>query len=368
MYITRLELIHFRNYARQVLAPDRGLTVLYGANAQGKTNILEALHLCCLGRSHRTSHDREMIEWGQHTARVKLDIRHGDGLHEIEVVLSGEARRKKLVKVGGSPVSRIGELMGQMGGVFFAPEDLLIVKEGPAQRRQFLDRVLSQLRPSYFYALQRYTRALRQRTGLLKEIARRKALADTLDSWDEQLVAAGTVIVRHRAAYIAKLHQAAAREQAHITGGAETLSLGYRTQVHAGEHAQGVAEDFRRQLLAAREADLRRQITSVGPHRDELEILLDGRPARMFASQGQQRTIVLSMKLAELGVAGELRGEMPVLLLDDVMSELDPTRRQQLIARIQNVQTLLTCTDLSDLGGAPYGAAYRVEAGRLAPG
>lgn len=365
MYIQRLDLQNFRNYARQSLCPDRGLTILTGANAQGKTNILEALHLCCLGRSHRTAHDKEMIRWGCERAKVAVAVKQQDGTHEIEVILSEEARKKKTVKIGGSQVSRIGELMGQMGGVFFVPEDLLIVKEGPVQRRQFLDRVLSQLRPSYFYALQRYARALKQRTGLLREIAKRGALLSTLDSWDEQLAAAGAEVVKYRAGYVEKLHQAARTQHASIAGEAETLSLCYKTQLSDGKNAAERRAQFMALLQKTRENDLRRQMTSVGPHRDELEILLNDRSARMYASQGQQRSIVLSMKLAELQVAGEVRGEMPILLLDDVMSELDPLRRQRLIQRIDGVQTILTCTHLSDLGGASYGMAYRVENGKL---
>lgn len=366
MHIRRIQLKNFRNYEQATLLPDARLTVLTGQNAQGKTNVLEALHLCCLGRSHRTTHDKELIRWGAPQASVQLEIAQQDGTHEIAVLLSAQESVRKQVRVGGTQVARIGELMGHFHGILFSPEDLAIVKDGPAERRKFVDMELSQLRPAYFYALQRYLRALNQRNNLLREMLKKPALTATLIAWDEQLAEAGAQIVAHRRAYIAALAKAATANYAELSGGSEVLEACYQTQLAETGDMPALTEHFLRRLQAAQAEDRRRATTSVGPHRDDLRLTLNGREARVYGSQGQQRTVVLALKLAELDVVKQERGEAPVLLLDDVMSELDPFRRQQLVTRITGVQTIVTCTDLSDLGGAEPGAAYRVAAGELA--
>lgn len=362
MKATKIRLQNFRNYARAELLPDARMTVLTGQNAQGKTNVLEALHLCCLGRSHRTPHDRDLIRWGEGTAFVGVEVSHLDGTHDVSVTLSREDRRREIVRVGGTQVARIGELMGHVNGVLFAPEDLSIVKDGPSERRRFIDMELSQLRPAYFYALQRYVRALNQRNNLLREIQRRPSAQGTLDAWDEQLSLAGAEVIRHRREYVEKLKKAAGECHRAIAGGVEALEVTYMTQV---KEESDLVQAMMARLKAARPEDVRRATTTVGPHRDDLKLSISGKEVRVFGSQGQQRTVVLSLKLAELSVIEQERGETPILMLDDVMSELDPRRRQQLIERIDRVQTIVTCTDLSDLAGAPKGAVYRVEAGSL---
>ena len=361
MRVKRLRLRAFRNYETLDIAPDPQLTVLCGPNAQGKTNVLEALHLCCLGRSHRTSHDRELIRWGDEASAVQVFTEQSDGTHEVSVQIFRDARRKKIVRVGGTKVARIGELMGHLNGVLFSPEDLSIVKDGPGERRRFIDMELSQLRPAYFYALQQYVRALNQRNNLLREIAKDARLLSTLDAWDEQLARAGDVIIAHRRNYIARLSEEAQRNHAAISGG-ETLTIRYQSQF---EEATNVAEAFYERLQASRSEDLRRMTTTVGAHRDDLRVDIGGKEARIFASQGQQRTIVLALKLAEIAAIEKERGETPVLMLDDVMSELDPRRREMLVERLCGVQTLVTCTDLSDLAGARAGAIYEVRAGTI---
>ena len=221
---------------------------------------------------------------------------------------------------------------------------------------------LSQLRPAYFYALQRAQRALIQRNALLKEIAKNPAYLPTLDAWDEQLCTAGVEIARNRHQAIQVLSQAAARTHATLTGGRETLELRYISQ---GAEAENPEETLRARLRAARGEDLRRMTTTVGVHRDDIGIAINGKDARTFASQGQQRSAVLALKLAQLDLFWQERGEAPILMLDDVMSELDPGRRRQLLERLDRVQTFVTCTDLSDLGGARHSAVYHVENGRL---
>ena len=266
------------------------------------------------------------------------------------------------MRIGLRQAERIGELLGHVCGVLFSPEDLQIVKEGPAERRRFMDMQLSQLRPAYFYALQRAVRTLNQRNALLKEIARNPSLLPTLDMWDEQLARVGAVICENRREAVDKLAQLARSAHLSLTGGREELNLRYVSQV---ADAQNVYEALLGRLARARSEDLRRMTTTVGVHRDDIAITIDGREARTFASQGQQRSAVLSLKLAQLEWAGQESGEAPILMLDDVMSELDPNRRRQLIERIDRVQTFVTCTDLSDLAGAKQGVVYRVEKGEL---
>lgn len=364
MHVKSLELKNFRNYERALIEPAGGVTVFVGPNAQGKTNILEALHLCCLGRSHRTARDEELIRWGEEAARVHVLTHQQDGTHEVSVLLSKSQKKKKSVRIGQRPAERIGELFGHVCGVLFSPEDLMIVKSGPAERRRFMDMQLSQLRPAYFYALQRAVRTLNQRNALLKDIAKNPSLLPTLELWDEQLAECGAQIAYSRREAIEKLNRFAAEAHASLTGGREVLRLRYISQTN---DAQEVKTKLLERMHAARQEDLRRMTTTVGVHRDDIGITIDGKEARMFASQGQQRSAVLSLKLAQLELSWKERGEAPILMLDDVMSELDPNRRRQLIERIDRVQTFVTCTDVSDLAGAQQGAVYHVENGVLKP-
>ena len=362
MRVKTIRLQNFRNYERAWVTPDEGVTVFTGPNAQGKTNIVEALHLCCLGRSHRTARDDELIRWGCEEALVRTETAQRDGTHEVTILLSKRQKKKKNVRIGSRQAERIGELLGHVCGVLFSPEDLQIVKSGPAERRRFIDMELSQLRPAYFYALQRAVRALNQRNALLKEIARDGSLLKTLDMWDEQLAACGGEIVRCRRDAVLSLGNSAREAHASLTGGRETLGVRYVSQA---AEAENPGETLLRLLHAARSEDLRRMTTTVGVHRDDLHITIDGKEARTYGSQGQQRSAVLSLKLAELELAERVRGEAPILMLDDVMSELDPGRRRQLLERIDRVQTFVTCTDVSDLAGARQGAVYHVENGTL---
>lgn len=361
MHVKSLEVKGFRNYAQVSLAPCGGVNVFVGPNAQGKTNLLEALHLCCTGRSHRTARDEELIRWGEPCARVTAATQQRDGTHEVTLLLAREGKRRKTVRIGARQAERIGELFGHVCGVLFSPEDLQIIKGGPAERRRFIDMQLSQLRPAYFYALQRAARTLSQRNALLREIAAKPSLAPTLPLWDEQLADCGAMICENRREAIEKLSAYAAQAHADLTGGRETLALRYVSQADGESPRDRLLE----RLHAARAEDMRRMSTSVGVHRDDVIVTIDGREARTFGSQGQQRSAVLSLKLAQLQLAWQERGEAPILMLDDVMSELDPGRRRQLLERIDRVQTFVTCTDVSDLAGARQGAVYHVENGCL---
>ena len=358
MRITSLEVINFRNYESARLAPCDGVTVLFGDNAQGKTALLEAVVLSCTGRSHRTPFDRELIRWGESQGRVAVTTLRRDGSHDVEMLLNQRCR--KTVKVNGSSLGRTGELMGHVSGVLFAPEDLRLVKDGPGERRRFVDMALSQIRPTYYYELQRYAHALAQRNRLLKDIALNPGLDATLDDWDAQLALHGAMISRARGEYLTRVAEAARLIHADITGGREALSAAYEPSVPSPDR-----EALLEALQTAREIDKRRGTTTVGPHRDDVALTLNGTDARAYGSQGQQRTAALSLKLAELEIMSREIGETPVLLLDDVMSELDPQRRRQLLTRLRGVQTIVTCTDLSDLAEADIGAAWRVREGHI---
>ena len=358
MRITSLRLRNFRGYKQVLLSPPEGVTVLVGKNGAGKTNLLEAVHLCCLGKSHRTSNDKEMILRDQETAAVQLSVERKDGRHEVGVRLFENARRRKIVYVNGKTASRIGELMGHATCVIFSPEDLALVKDGPQVRRRFLDMLLSQEQRSYFYALQTYTSALKQRNALLKQGDLRQ-----LPAWDEQLASAAAPVVRLRREASVQLNQRAQTHYRYIGGKEEEVfTLSYQGPLADSDDP---ARDMLRGLNASREEDQRRQTTCFGPHRDELDLKLCGEALKSFGSQGQMRTAALSMKLAAFDLLEAIQGEPPLLLLDDVLSELDPDRRRRLIARIGRAQALLTCTDQADFIGARPACVLRVENGEI---
>lgn len=358
MRMTGIRLHDFRGYKQVLLSPPEGVTVLVGENGAGKTNLLEAVHLCCLGKSHRTSVDKEMIRSGQETAAVQLTVEKRDGRHEVGVRLFENARKKKVVYVNGKTASRVGELMGHATCVIFSPEDLSLVKEGPQSRRRFLDMLLSQQQRAYFYALQTYMSALKQRNSLLKQGDYRQ-----LPTWDEQLALAAAPVVRLRRSVSETLHTRARKHYFYIGGREEeAFSLRYSGALSESEN---ISEDMLKGLSASRAEDQRRMTTCFGPHRDDLELSLSGQAIKAFGSQGQMRTAALSMKLAAFDLLEESQGEPPLLLLDDVLSELDPDRRRRLISRIGRAQALLTCTDQSDFIGARPACVLRVENGAI---
>lgn len=355
MQILRAKLENFRGYESCDFVPCKGVNVLMGNNGQGKTNLLEALYLSCTGRSHRTRQDRELIRWNTQLASVKVQAEKRDGTHDVEILLPSAGKRR--IKISGQEASRSGELLGHITGVLFSPEDLRVVKDGPAERRRMIDMTLSQIRPAYYYALQRYNRALKQRNEALKTAAYSPAILDTLDMWDEQLAVAGSELMSHRRAYITELSSACEETYHEIAGADETLQVSYIPSAYAGDDPAAILS----MLSGARDNDIRRQTSTVGPHRDEIELTINGHDVRNFGSQGQQRTAALSLRLSEMSVMRTILGEWPILMLDDVMSELDPSRRRQLIGRLSGIQTIVTCTDPDDLSGAQVGAMWRVD-------
>lgn len=363
MRFTSLRLNQFRNYASLELSPHPGITVLYGPNGSGKTNLLEAMHLLSLGRSHRTSADREMIAAGANVALVHGQTSRLDGSHEVEVRLYPLEKPKKRVLLYGKPAQRIGDLMGHATAVMFSPEDIRIVRDGPVARRRFLDMQLSQIRPSYLRALKTYLGVLDRRNALLKQnkLFGVNDFSNQLAAWDEQLAAACVPIVNTRRWFLEELSHGAAAQYAAISENPdEPFELRY-----AGPLCR--TDTPYRAMLAGLERtrgeDMQRMFTAFGPHRDDMSLLLCGRELRAFGSQGQLRTAVLSMKLAEIRLIESEMGEPPALLLDDVFSELDVRRRSALLKSTEGVQTLLTCTDRRDAADAHADVFLRVSQG-----
>ncbi|MDR2658228.1 MAG: DNA replication/repair protein RecF [Oscillospiraceae bacterium] len=367
MRVIRAELRAFRNYASVTFEPDAGITVLCGKNAQGKTNLLEAVVLCSVGRSHRTNHDRELIQWDAPRASVSLETERRDGTHDVKIILNrGGGARAKQVLIGASPVARIGELMGHVPSVLFSPEDLSLVKDGPGERRRFMDMTLSQLRPQYFYALQQYSRALKQRNGLLRALsisfASASEAASQLEPWDEILSRAGASIIMYRVWFLDRLARDARDAHAHLSGSNETLAARFICPFGKEDNAARALLDA---LRNGRARDLASRGTGMGPHRDDFELTLNGKQVKVYGSQGQQRTAALALKLAAFSTIRDELDDSPVLLLDDVMSELDAERRRRLLSWTPGVQKIITCTDESDLTGAVVGKMCMVDNGAI---
>ena len=364
MQVKKLSLDHFRNYESCVFEPGPGINLIVGENAQGKTNLLEAIFYCCFGRSHRTSRDKEMIAYDAPQALIRLESVRTETLHELSVRLSqAEGRR---IKADGLPLTRIGELMGLLNCVLFAPEHLSIVKDGPAERRRFMDMELSQTHPAYYYSLQRYNSALKQRNALLKEPDR--IGPGMLETWDEQLSALGEEIVMDRCEFIDGLSTIAYDLHKSITGGRERLEIVYEPDIDP-EDPEGIYGAMLKALDRSRAEDLRRGFTTAGPHRDDIGIALSGIDVRTFGSQGQKRTAALSLKLSELAFIREIKEEAPVLILDDVLSELDEGRQQLLMESMKDCQCFLTCTSLEGLKRAGLGnmKVFRCKGGEMRP-
>ena len=369
MQITELTLRSYRSYETLHLAFDPGVQIFLGANAQGKTNIIEALYYAAFGRSHRTSSDAELIRVGTDGAYIGLSFRRHDVPGELSFTFARGARRR-ITYAGESLRQR--DLVGLLPMVLFSPEDLFLVKGAPALRRRYLDAELSQASPAYYGELLRYTRILKQRNAVLKDIRERLAAPDDLPPWDAQLARSAAYIVTRRIAAVAQLGALSARVQAVLAAG-EELALAYEI---AGAGAEDFAEDdmteslhlwYNKMLCEGRARDIARAATGVGPHLDDLVLRVGGMSLRSYGSQGQQRTGALALKLAELFYLQENIGEAPILLLDDVMSELDADRRRALLdfIRHEHIQTFITATDAAYFPAERMGTYRYVEAGTV---
>lgn len=350
MQLTELFLSNYRNYDKLALSFHADLICFIGSNAQGKTNILESIFLSCTGRSHRTPRDRELIQWEKEEALIRTKVNKQLGASEIAIGLSNTDNKKILINQ--SPVARMGELMGHLNSVIFSPEDLKLVREGPQERRRFMDMELSQVKPKYFYHLQQYNRVLNQRNRLLKEIPYNSSLMNTLSVWDGQLAEAGSYIIMQRRLFCDALQAIAGEVHKHITHGTEELSLLYKSSIPFNKETasqEEIKENFIKELERKHMDDIERGTTSRGSHRDDIVFQINGTDVRTFGSQGQKRTTVLSIKLSELEFMAQETGEYPLLLLDDAMSELDYSRQKMILKYIDKVQTFITLTDLNQI-------------------
>lgn len=338
MIVKSLELKDYRNYNNLNMLFSSGTNILYGENAQGKTNILEAIYLCGTTKSHRGSKDKDIVNFTSEEAHVRVIIEKNQISHRIDLHL--KKNKAKGVAIDGIPIKKQGELFGMLNLVFFSPEDLYIIKNGPAERRRFLDLELCQLDKIYLSNLSNYNKVLAQRNNLLKQIGMNKSLMDTLNIWDEKLLEYGQKIIRTRQDFVIRLNEIVGEIHRRLTGGREELTLQYEPNVKVS--------DFEGKLKKSHERDLSLKMTNVGPHRDDLSFMLGDIDIRKFGSQGQQRTAALSCKLAEIDLVKSIIKENPILLLDDVLSELDRNRQNYLLNSIGNLQTIITCTGLEE--------------------
>lgn len=338
MYIETVQLRNFRNYQDLELHLDQGTNIFYGDNAQGKTNILESVYLCGTTKSHRGSRDKEIIRFGEEEAHIRMKVMK-DGLsYRIDMHL--RKNRAKGAAVNGLPIHKARELFGIVNLVFFSPEDLNIIKNGPGERRRFMDLELCQLDQLYLTDLAGYNHIVNQRNRLLKDLFLHPGLKDTLDVWDEQIVNYGKKIILKRQEFVEELNEVIREIHKNLTGGEEIPEVIYEPSVQP--------DSFGETLKKNRERDIRMKLTSSGPHRDDLCFKVNGIDIRKYGSQGQQRTAALALKLSEIYLVKKKIKDTPVLLLDDVLSELDGNRQTYLLDSIHDIQTLITCTGLDD--------------------
>lgn len=341
MIVKQIELNNFRNYEILSLPLSEEINILYGDNAQGKTNILEAIYLCSTTKSHKGSKDREMIRLGMDEAHVRMQLKKADIPHKVDMHL--KKNKSKGVAIDGIPIRKSSELFGLMNVVFFSPEDLSMMKNGPGERRRFMDLELCQLNQWYLIYLSNYNKILMQRNNLLKQVGYNKKLMETMEVWDSQLLEYGTHIIKARANFLEELNLLVGGIHERLSGGKETLTVSYEPSV--------TAEFYEEKLKLSLERDVYQKATGYGPHRDDIVFFIGGENVKLFASQGQQRTAALSLKLAEIELVRQKIGENPVLLLDDVLSELDRKRQRHLLEGIEGIQTVITCTGLEEFVG-----------------
>ncbi|EOS27340.1 DNA replication and repair protein RecF [Lachnospiraceae bacterium 3-1] len=338
MILKSVALSHFRNYSDLYMEFDQGTNILYGDNAQGKTNILESVYVSGTTKSHKGSKDRELIQFGEEEAHIQTIVEKKEKDFQIDMHI--KKNRSKGIAINKIPIKKAAELFGILNIVFFSPEDLNIIKNGPSERRRFLDFELCQLDRIYLFHLTNYNKILNQRNKLLKDINFKPELKDTLSVWDMQLINYGKKIIASRKNFVKQLNEISYEIHKKISGEREELFLNYEPDV--------LEERFEEELIKSRERDLKFGMTSVGPHRDDMCFLIHDIDIRRFGSQGQQRSCALSLKLSEIELVKSSIKETPVLILDDVLSELDSNRQNFLLNSIHDIQTIITCTGLDE--------------------
>ena len=338
MILKSIELKNFRNYEDLDLKFDSGTNILFGDNAQGKTNILEAAYVSGTTKSHKGSRDKDMIRFGEDESHIRTIVEKQGKEYQLDIHL--KKNRSKGIAINKVPIKKASELFGILNMVFFSPEDLNIIKNGPSERRRFLDAEICQLDKIYLSDLTRYNKILMQRNRLLKDMQHQPQLMETLPVWDMQLVEYGKRLIRRRRQFVEELSEIVTGIHRNISGKREELVLRYEPNIDA--------EFLEDELNRVREKDRKYAQTSVGPHRDDISFLIRGVDIRKFGSQGQQRTSALSLKLSEIELVRQTIHDTPVLLLDDVLSELDSNRQNYLLNSIHDIQTMITCTGLDE--------------------
>ena len=319
---------------------DEKINIIYGDNAQGKTNILESMYVCATSKSHRGSKDREIIRFDNDESHIKVNVKKNDMNYRIDMHL--KKNKPKGIAVNGIPIKRAVELFCILNIVFFSPEDLNIIKNGPSERRRFIDMELSQLDKIYLDCLINYNKVVNQRNSLLKEYAfsGREDIISSLDIWDMQLVKYGNDVIKSRKKFVKEINDLVKSIHTKLSGDREQLEIIYEPCVKE--------QDFESELVRIRDRDLKFKCTNIGPHKDDMCFLINGMDVRKYGSQGQQRTAALSLKLAEIELVKQIIHDTPVLFLDDVLSELDSRRQNFLLDSIGNIQTMITCTGLDE--------------------
>ena len=337
MHIRKITLKDFRNYENQEIIFDEKQNIIYGNNAQGKTNILEAIFLCAMGKSFRAKKDKDLISFGKNQAKVEIEFQKVDREGKITAIIDD----KKTFFVNGVKQNKISDIIGKINVVIFTPDDIDIIKEGPDVRRRFLDMMISSLKPNYLHILNNYNKTIEQRNSYLRQIKTENKSKAMLEIWDNQLAELGEKVYNYRQTYVNKLSDRIKDIHKLITKSGkleEEISIKYISNCKD-------KEKFLENLNKVQALDIARGYTSLGVHRDDIIFYINGKPVKVYGSQGQQRTTVLSLKLTELNIVKEEIGESPILLLDDFMSELDSNRRESFLRKIEGNQVIITCTD-----------------------
>ena len=353
MYIEKIRLQNFRNYENLEIDLNKNINIIYGENAQGKTNIIESIFLCAFGKSFRTSKEKEMIKFNEEKSLIEAFYQKKDRDGKIKIELGN----KKQISLNGIKIKKLSELLGNINIVIFTPDDINILRDGPVKRRRFLDMMIGQLRPNYVYNLNMYTKTIEQRNNYLRQIKEENKPEEMLEIWDEKLAEYGEKVYIYRKEFIEKIYNKINEIHGNITDNKETLKIEFISNCDN-------KENYLKLLKERRKLDIIKGFTTKGIHRDDFVIYINGKEVNIYGSQGQNRTVVLSLKIAELNVIYEEIGEYPILLLDDFMSELDEVRRKNFLNNIKNTQVILTCTEKIDLPEIEYNL-YNIRKGEI---
>lgn len=354
MYINKIEIKNFRNYEKQEIELNPHINIFYGDNAQGKTNILEAIFISGFGKSFRTSKEKEMIKLGEDFLEATVFYQKSDRDGKIRTVISN----KKQIEVNGVKIKKLSELIGKINLVIFTPDDIQILKSGPEKRRRFLDMMIGQLRPKYVYILNLYLKTLEQRNNYLKQIKEENKPESMLEIWDEKLAEYAEIICKYRTEFIEKLNSKIKEIHSEVTSNSEEIKIEYITECNN-------REIYLQLLKQRRKLDTIKGYTTKGIHRDDFKCIINDKEIEVYGSQGQHRTAILSLKLAELYVIYDEIGEYPILLLDDFMSELDEKRRKSFLSYIKDTQVIITCTDKMELNNLNEYKLFKVKNGKI---